>query len=146
MNALKISLALVATLAAGCGKEETGGATPAGHDHPPAPHGGEVLDLGDGDAHLEMIHDHAGGNVTVYVLGADLKTPIAVEMPVIQINRKGLLIPISLTPIDPAPDGKATGWKGSHVGLKADPWDGRIRVTIGDKNYQSPLEAEGHEH
>lgn len=114
-----------------------------GHDHV-APHGGEILDLGNGAAHLEMIHDHDGGNVTVYVLGADLNTPIAVEAPVVSLEKGPAQF--TLTAIDPAADGKASAFKGSHEGLKTDPWEGRIRVKIGDKTYQSPLEGEAHDH
>jgi len=149
---------LVLALVAACGGDKP--AAPKdeheGHDHPPgeehahehgeAPHGGEILDLGGGAAHLEIIHDHDGGNMTVYVLGEDMKTPVAVEKPAVNIMTAGGPATVELTPVEPGADGKASAWKGSHEGLKADPWDGRIRVKIGDKNYQSPLEGEGHDH
>jgi hypothetical protein len=155
MRTLEWILALA--LLAACGrKDETPKDEHEGHDHAPgeehahehgeAPHGGEILDLGGGAAHLEIIHDHDGGNMTVYVLGADLKTPVAVEKPAANIMTKGGPATVELTPVDPGADGKAACWKGSHEGLKADPWDGRIRVTIGGKNYQSPLEGAGHDH
>jgi hypothetical protein len=49
-------------------------------------------------------------------------------------------------PAGEAPEGKSPAWKGSHEGLKADPWDGRIRLKIGDKTWQSPLEGAPHDH
>ncbi len=133
-------------LLAACGKEPEApkDGHEHGHEHGPAPHGGEVLDLGGGAAHLEVIHDHDGGNMTVYVLGADLKTPIAVEPPVVSLEKGP--VQFTLTAIDPGADGKAVAFKSSHDGLKTDPWLGRIRVKIGDKTYQSPLEGEGHDH
>jgi hypothetical protein len=84
--------------------------------------------------------------MTVHVLGGDMKTPIAVEKPAVNIMTTGGPATVELTAIEPGADGKASAWKGSHEGLKADPWDGRIRVTIGGKNYQSPLEGEAHDH
>jgi hypothetical protein len=129
-------------LGAGCGKEPPP-AAPA-HGHPPAPHGGEVLDLGADEYHLELIHDHDGGNVTVYVLGKDLKTPVAVEAPTINLTKGP--VQFTLTAVNPGADGKADTWKGGHEGLRTDPWDGRIRVKIGDKVFQSPLEGEPHKH
>jgi hypothetical protein len=143
-------LGLVAVVASGCGdadapKGKTEAAS-AVHAHPPAPHGGEILSLRGDEYHLEMIHDHSGGNVTVYVLASDAKTPVAVEAPVVNLVTKDGPVQITLTPIAPRADGKADGWRGSHEGLKADPWDGRIRVRIGDKMFQSPLEGPAHTH
>jgi hypothetical protein len=119
-----------------------------GHDHAAheAPHGGEILDLGGGAAHLEVVHDDDGGNITVYVLGADVKTPVAVEAPVVNLVTNAGPVQVPMAAIDPGADGKASAWKGSHEGLKADPLDGGIRVKIGGKTYQSRLEGEAHDH
>ncbi|MCK6460707.1 MAG: hypothetical protein L6Q95_12540 [Planctomycetes bacterium] len=148
--------ALLLALLAACGGKDAPKDGHGGHDHEAgeehahahgeAPHGGEILDLGNGAAHLEIIHDHDGGNMTVYVLGADMKTLIAVEKPAVNIMTTGGPATVDLTPVEPGADGKAACWKGSHEGLKADPWDGRIRVTIDGKTYQSPLEGEAHDH
>ena len=150
-------LCVFGVLLAACGdKPEAPKDEHEGHDHPPgeeharehgeAPHGGEILDLGGGAAHLEVIHDHDGGTITVYVLGADMKTAVPVETPVVNLVTASGPATVALAAIDPGADGKASAFKGSHEGLKADPWDGRIRVKIGDKTYQSPLEGEAHEH
>jgi len=141
---------LAAVVVAACGRSgspEPDAASPSpSAAHPSAPHGGEVLELGSGEYHVEMIHDHDGGNVTVYVLGADLKTAVAVEQPVVNLVTKEGPVQIFLTAVDPRPDGKAEAWKGSHAGLKADPWDGRVRLRIGGRMYQSPLEGPAHSH
>jgi hypothetical protein len=138
----------VLSLLAACGRDADAPGTPkeaAGeHSHPPPPHGGELLGLGNDEYHLELMHDHDGGNVTVWVLGKDVKTPIAVEAPVINLEKGP--VQFALTPVNPRPDGTADTWKGSHEGLRTDPWLGRIRVKIGEKTYQSPLEGEPHAH
>jgi hypothetical protein len=105
-----------------------------------------MLELGADVAHLELIHDHDGGAVTVYVLGADAKTPVAVEAPVVNLATKDGPVQFALAAVNPGPDGRADTWKGAHAGLKADRWDGTIRVKIGDKTYTSPLEREPHDH
>lgn len=138
---------LALALLAACGKKDDAPKDEhEDHDHAAhgAPHGGEVLDLGGGAAHLEIIHDHDGGSMTVYVLGADLKTPVSVEAPVVSLEKGP--VQFTLTAIEPGKDGKAVAFKGSHDELKTDPWLGRIRVKIGDKTYQSPLEGEAHDH
>jgi hypothetical protein len=141
------SIALALALAA-CGKDDavTKGGSPGAHAHPAAPHGGEVLDLGEQEYHLEMIHDHVGGHVTVYVLGKDLKTPVPVAAPVINLNAKSGPVQFTLTAVSPRPDGTSDTWKGSHEGLRVDPWDGTIRLEIGGKQFRSPLEGPVHKH
>lgn len=144
-----LSLALLASLAlAGCGAKDdkTPAAPPAGDDHHKAPHGGEVLELGNEEGHLEMLHDPDGGKVTVYVFGSGFDKPVSVAKPTISIQTKDGPADVPLTALDAKADGTAHGWKGEHAGLKTDPWDGRIRVKIDGKDYQSPLEGEGHAH
>jgi hypothetical protein len=121
-------------------------AIPHAHGHPALPHGGELLVLGDGEYHLEMIHDHDGGNVTVYVLGKDMKTPVAVARPAIVVDAKTGPVDVVLTAVDAGADGTAETWQGSHAALRVDPWPGRIRLRIAGKDYESPLEGPAHSH
>jgi len=117
-----------------------------GHEHK-APHeGGEILELDGGKAHLELIHDHDGGNVTVYVYGAEFDQLLYVEKPVIMAKKGDVTADVPLTAVDAKPDGTAHSWKGGHDVLKTDPWDGRIRVKIGGKEHQSALEGAPHTH
>ena len=143
----------LALVLAGCGDKKEG--VPAkgtekpaesAHDHPEAPHGGELLELGEEEAHLELGHDSKGGNVTVYVLGKDGKTPIAVAAPTIVVATKEGPKEFALTAVNPKADGTADTWKGTHAALAVEPLDGRIRVTVAGKAYQSPLEAAPHNH
>lgn len=149
----KLAIVILPLCLAACGSKDapqkgTAKTDDQGHSHDHGaekpPHGGELLEIGDGAYHLELMHDHTGGNVTVWVLGPDAKTPVEIEAPVINLTKGA--VQFTLTSVDPAPTGKSSAWKGSHDGLKVDPWDGRIRVKIGDKTFQSPLEGEAHSH
>ncbi len=156
MRIPKVSPWLVACLPlllAGCGDKKEGAPAKAAekpadgaHVHPEAPHGGELLELGEEEAHLELVHDSKTGSVTVYVLGKDGKTPIAVAPPTIVVATKEGPKELTLTAVNPKADGTADTFKGSHAGLMAEPLDGRIRVTIAGKAFQSPLEAAPHNH
>jgi hypothetical protein len=136
-------------LAAGCGRDAPKGDAPAGgghtHSHD-APHGGEIVPLGEDAGHAEILHDHDGGNMTVWILGPDAKTDVVVAAPEVQIAFQGKPVAVPLTAVSPGPDGRSNQWKGSHEALKADPWEGRIRVTIDGKTYQGPLEPPAHGH
>ena len=99
----------------GCAKEanetpQTSGpaataAAESGHHHGDAPHGGTLADWGGGAYHVEFTVDHDAKSSTVYILGEDAKTPLAVKA-------EKLL----LTIIDPA----------FQVELAADPRSGEI--------------------
>ncbi len=89
---LSLILTFAAALAfAGCGKDEPtkGGAKGVPEDdHHKPPNGGEVLELGVEEGHLEVMHDHDGGHITVWVFGSDFKKPLSVERPTVMIQTK----------------------------------------------------------
>lgn len=141
--ALLCGLSLVACPAK---EEKKGGGAEAEHDHKP-PHGGEVIELGNEEGHLEVIHDHDGGKVTVYVFGSGFDKPISVAQPTIVIKQKdGTNAEFALTAVEAKADGTAHQWKGEHAALKSDPWVGRIRLEIAGKKFQPDLEPAGHDH
>jgi len=145
-------LTFVAALAcAGCGgKDEPskgGGGATHDDDHGKPPHGGEVLELGAEEGHLEVMHDHDGGNITVWVFGSSFEKPLSVERPTVKIQTKDGPQDVVLVAVDAKPDGTAHQWKAQSDHLKVDPWDGRISVKIGNKPpFQSPLEGPAHSH
>jgi hypothetical protein len=110
----------------------------AAHDHE-ARHGGTVLELGEHEGHLEVVHDEATGTLTAYVSDAEMK-PVASEAPVVNLVKGA--VQITMTPLSGAGP-KADAWKATHDGLKVEPLEGRVRLKIGDRTYQAPLE---HEH
>ncbi len=44
------------------------------HDHAAGPHGGEIGDIGDHEAHLEMVVNHGAEKIVAYVLTAENET------------------------------------------------------------------------
>jgi hypothetical protein len=104
------------------------------HSHDPQ-HGGHVVELGEHEGHLEIVHDDATGTLTAYVYDADMK-PVATEAPVINLTKGAVQIP--MTPLSGAGP-KSDAWKATHDALKQEP-EGRLRVKIGDKTYQATLE------
>lgn len=155
---LDLSLALVGCLGlVGCGDKEAkptgkpeagGGTADAGHK---APHGGELLEFGAEEAHVELVHDAGEGKLTLYVFGSSLDKPLYVAKPTVTLamkdkDGKATTAEVALTSTDAKPDGTGHTWTATHDGLKVDPLDGRIRFQVGDKNYQSALEPAGHSH
>jgi hypothetical protein len=143
-----LCLALFALAACGKDAAKSGGDADHGHSHDEAgPRGGEVQELGDEEGHLELMHDHDGGNIAAYAYGKSLKEPIAFAKPTITVQMKdGSTAEVELTAVEPKPDGTAMGWKGQHAALVSDPWIGRIRLTVAGKTYQNPLEGPAHAH
>ncbi|MCC7140021.1 MAG: hypothetical protein IT460_16495 [Planctomycetes bacterium] len=143
-------IAIAASLAA-CGKDDAPGKAASGSGLPVATepaaeehehkgrHGGELLELGEHEGHVEIVHEESTGTITAYVSDADMK-PIAVEAPVINLTKGA--VQVSMTPLSGSGP-KTDAWKATHEGLKIEPLDGRIRVKIGDRTYQVSLE---HEH
>ena len=52
------------------------------------PHKGSLVELGDEEFHAEIVHDDEMGMVTIYLLGADAKTPVATDAKDIAVNAK----------------------------------------------------------
>jgi hypothetical protein len=154
MRLRDLSLLLAAAAIAGCGKEAppaTGGGTPttptppaAGtppamapaaeeeHSHDPR-YGGVMLELGDHEGHLEVVHDEKTGTLTAYVYDGNMK-PVASEAPVVNLTKGGVQVTMTL-----ASGTGTTGdvWKATHDALKVKPLDGRIRLKIGERTYQA---------
>src|SRR5438874_9473715 len=84
LAAVALGLGLIG--AAGCdGKKDSGTPKPAdkkhddGHTHGEGPHKGVVFDIAGGKYHGEFVVDHPKKEVTVYILGANEKSPAPVE-------------------------------------------------------------------
>jgi hypothetical protein len=146
-----VTLFAASLFAAACGKDTppagTGGGGGAAHESHVAPHKGEILELGEEEAHVEVVHDAKAGTITLYVYGKDLKSPVAVETPTILLNGADGTRELKPTAVDAkAGEAKATTWKLTDPGLTTDPIDGRLRITVDGKTHQAPLEPAGHGH
>lgn len=134
MKIAKILGAMVlAAVVIGCDEKKpapTGGNKPAGgakednHVHGKGPNGGIVFDLG--KYHGELKIDHDKKEMTIFMLGADEKTPTAIACKELTVTTKeakaekgGAVVKsmtIKLTPKDEK-DGKATTFSGTDPGL-----------------------------
>ncbi len=135
VKALGVGLLVAALAVVGCspqggtkteskqGATETGKAR-GGHTHGKGPHGGVVIDLA--AYHAEITVDHKNKEMTVYMLGDDEKTPVAVSAKELTVTTKeaktkeGKVVEkmtITLSPAD-AKDGKASKFVGTDPGLE----------------------------
>ena len=148
---LNLSTALLVAIT-GCSAEQTpsGGGTPAAtadvHDHPTTgPHGGQLIELGKEEYHVEMLHDDAGGTVTFHILDGTAKkaTPIdAVEL-VVNLKHDGkpeqFKVAAQRDPADP--DGKSSRFVSTDLDAKGT--EPELVVTIGGNQFRGSL---AHDH
>ena len=55
------------------------------HEHAP-PHGGTLVELGEENAHLELVLDPALGQVTAYVLDGEAENAVRIAMPALELR------------------------------------------------------------
>ncbi|MCW8131965.1 MAG: hypothetical protein KIS92_16585 [Planctomycetota bacterium] len=113
------------------------------HDHgAKGPHGGALQELGDkDDTHAELMHDEKAGKLTLYLIGKDGKTPVAIkDAPKLNLKAKDGNKQIEMKAVD-AKEGAASQYEATDDALKADPLDGRISITLADgKKYNVKLD------
>ena len=115
------------------------------HAEHAAPHGGELLELGDHAGHLEVVYDEENGNLTLYVLAADAVTPLAIERaPELKLSSDSGPKAIATQALKMV-DGKSSEFATEAGALKGLELQGRITVYIGDKVY-NPSIAHDHDH
>ncbi len=112
------------------------------HDHK-APHGGTLLETGDEAAHLELVHDAAGGKVTVYILDEHAKGALAIaDAPKLNLKTEKGNAQVMLKAVD-TKDGKAAKYEATDDALKSKTLTGRIAVTIKEKKYNIDVKTDG---
>ncbi|MBW3539057.1 MAG: hypothetical protein KY476_02190 [Planctomycetes bacterium] len=157
LAALSIPLAL-----AGCADEPPSPEPPAdggagkaasAHDHPDeGPHGGPLIELGDGEYHAELLHDDETGRVTIHLLDESAKKPVAVEAPHVVINLrhdgKGLQFQLAAVPEERDGAGKSSRFVSTEaeLGEHLDREDSepRLVVKFPDKTYNARI-PHGHD-
>jgi hypothetical protein len=120
------------------GNEVIGG---GGHDKL-GPHGGDLIELGDHVAHLEVVHDSEAGTLTLHVLDAGMKPTSLTTAPV-------LSLPTTAGPLQLVATVSGSGsseWVFSDQTLKAEPDGARLRVVLGGVTYtpEVPHDQAGH--
>ncbi len=98
------------------------------------PHGGPLLEVGDHVAHIEVLHDEAAGKMTLYVLGQDGKTAVAVEEPPV-LKLMGANDALTTDAVD----GEIGAFSLSNEALNAHGPEGRITIKLNGKTYNPAL-------
>ena len=146
LAAAVLGLGLVGS--AGCDtkkNEPKAGATFASEDHAhgTGPHGGVVFDFGGGKWHGEFKPDHAKKEATVWILGADGKTPAPIKADKLRlvVSNATPKIEIDLLPADRGADGAASAFTGKAEGFaKEMEYKGTVTFTLDGKQYSGDFE------
>jgi hypothetical protein len=149
--------------AAGCYK----GSSPAPPIKPPAhehehdhahgehgPHNGDLIELGGGSYHAELVHDDASKLVTIYLLGKDAKAPapIAEESLVVSalVEGKPQQFVLAAKPQEGDGENQSSRFEltdAALVGAIDNPDSkARLNVTIEGRPYVGTIEAHHHDH
>ena len=141
----------------GCGgsatKTDDHDVSEEGHDHAhpsEGPHHGTLIELGNEEYHAELVHDIEAGTVTIYLLDASGKEPVAIEAEELTINVKaGDEAAQFKLPAADAADGKASKFTSSETdlaeALDEDGAETTLVVTIAGKQYRGKAEHD-HDH
>lgn len=115
------------------------------HDGMIAPHGGQMLVVGEEIAHIEIVLDEKAGKLTLYVFDKDGKTPLALkDAPRINLKAADGNKQLETKPIE-SKDGLAAQFEVVDGALKAHPLNARIAIAIGELKYNIKMD-DGHGH
>ncbi len=129
-------------LAAACSKDDDhdGCGCGNGHDHAhKAPHGGDLIALGDHEAHAEFKLDHDAGTLTVWTYDDEIAIKNADEAPTLRMKQGNETL--SLTS-----KGSANEWVFTHDAFKSEPGKIRFRISIGGTKFTPDWTHEHHGH
>lgn len=141
----------------GCGSHQsTGPAQPVAgenHEHGDAgPHHGQIVELGGGDYHAEIVDEHDTGKVTVYLLDSQAKKPAATDHQVLVINvtiaGKPKQFSLAALPLENEPAGHSSRFEISNQELTEALHDanakGRVNVTMNGKAFVGDIQRHMH--
>ncbi len=137
------------------GDHEHGDHEHGDHEHGAVgPHHGELIELGDGAYHGELLHDRKAGSTTIYILDGNANARIGVAEDAVTLNLLldgspvGFRLTADRTENDPA--GRASRFilinKKVADALDQESAKGQLRVIIGGKPFSGPIEHGGHAH
>jgi len=155
-----LALVLVGLIAVGCKPA----ANPPGPGNPPTvaegghpetgPHKGHLIELGEEEFHAELTHDDTTKTITVYVLGADAKTAVAIAETEITLNLvaggETMQAKLAAMPQEGDAQGKSSRFtlvdEKVMEALEAPKTTGRLNLVIEGKNFSGKVEHEEHGH
>lgn len=126
-----------------------------GHEHGHAtegPHHGHLIELGEEEYHAELTHDEATSKVTIYLLDSGAKDSVPTAAAEVTINfavdgkpKQFILLAV---PDANDPPGQSSRFELAnadlHEALEADNAEGRLNVTINDKEFVGSIEHQAH--
>ncbi|MBA4016285.1 MAG: hypothetical protein C0483_03770 [Pirellula sp.] len=124
----------------------------AEHAHPSeGPHGGHLIELGDEQYHVELIHDDKAGEVTFYILDSSAKKAVPIDAVELVVNLKhggkAEQFKIAAKPESGETAGTSSRFfsadKELAGDLDAEGADAQLVVTISGKQFRGAIE---HEH
>lgn len=155
MRQFLVSFALLALLSgvAQLQAQPAKAAPPAAHDHPAhGPHNGDLIELGNEEYHLELVHDVKAGTVAFYLLDSTAKKMLAIPAKEIVINVKSAgkpkqyKIPPYPQPNDPKDNFSAYGTKDKELIETLDKHgiEAFVVIEIAGKQYRGKVEHHHH--
>ncbi len=115
--------------------------------HGSGPHEGTVADWGGGKYHVEFTVDHDKQEGTVYILGSDEKSPVAIDSESIDLSITEPVMQVTLkaAPLESDPTGKASRFIGNHEKLGVvQEYAGTIAGVIDGTPYSGDFKEEPH--
>lgn len=103
-------------------------------------HGGAMLKVADGAAHVEVVQDEKAATFTIYVRGADGKTPLAVaKAPKLTIRRSDGPREFASVPQD-SKDGRASVFQVADKLMKRHGLEGSVTLEIDGKSHTASFQ------
>jgi hypothetical protein len=120
------------------------------------PHGGELLEIGKEEYHVELVIDEAKKQLVVYLMDGKVKSFVAIDAPFLAVNLKmaGKPVQVKLAPMPQEMDQKGFS---SRFGIVSPPLvdalhtghaEARLAIKIGKKAYTVKMDHDhaGHAH
>lgn len=105
-----------------------------------APHGGILLEMGEEQGHLELIHDPKSGKLSIYVLDGKARNSVMIkDAPKVELKTASEAKQIILKATD-SKDGKASQFEASDDALKTPTLKGKIVLIYKEKPYELDME------
>jgi hypothetical protein len=124
------------------------------HSHPSkGPHGGELVELGAEEYHVELVVQEKQNRVDIYLLDSNAKLPVAIDATFVALNVKLDAKPTQLKLLPVVQENEVAGMNSRFSltsselisALHSKGGDARITVKIGKKSYVVKL-AHNHDH
>lgn len=125
------------------------------HDHPSeGPHHGELVELGNEEYHLEIVHDDDAGTVTAYILDSSARVAVPIDATEILVNLshdgEAEQFALAADPQSSDPEGKSSRFTSTEAELAADLDNetvaAQLVVTINGKQYRGAIEHDHESH